>query len=53
MFHQNNSTLVELDRSNNVVEYTQFDVLQDENFEQYKVYTVRMNYLLNQGILKT
>ena len=53
MFHQNNFTQVDLDRSNSVVECTLFDVLQDENFEQYKVYTVRMNYLLNQGILKT
>ena len=53
MFHQNNSTLVELDRSNNVVEYTQFDVLQDENFEQYEGYTVWLNYVLNLGILKT
>ncbi|KAG5609349.1 hypothetical protein H5410_020630 [Solanum commersonii] len=36
MLHQNNSTLVELDRSNSVAKCTQFDVLRDDNFGQYE-----------------
>ncbi|KAG5572848.1 hypothetical protein H5410_062614 [Solanum commersonii] len=36
ILHQNNSLQVELDRSNSVVECTQFDVLRDENFGQYE-----------------
>ncbi|KAK4731332.1 hypothetical protein R3W88_024320 [Solanum pinnatisectum] len=36
ILHQNNSTHVEFDRSNSVVECTQFDVLRDEKFGQYE-----------------
>uniref|UniRef100_M1DCF8 Uncharacterized protein n=1 Tax=Solanum tuberosum TaxID=4113 RepID=M1DCF8_SOLTU len=36
ILHQNNSTQVEFDRSNSVVECTQFNVLRDENFGQYE-----------------
>lgn len=36
ILHQNNSTHVEFDMSNSVVECTQFDVLRDEKFGQYE-----------------
>ncbi|KAG5585400.1 hypothetical protein H5410_045834 [Solanum commersonii] len=36
ILHQKDSTHVEFDRSNSVVEYTQFDVFQDEKFVQYE-----------------
>ena len=36
MLHQHNSTKVDLDRLNIIVEFTHFDVLQDEIFSQYE-----------------
>ena len=51
MLHQHNSTQVDHDRRNIIVEFTHFVVLRDEIFSLYEGLRGTAEFLLNLGIL--